>query len=59
MPDMEREHTMSIRCFYEGGNHHTQHYPMIEIDEIPKWIKAYWYTHPNLEAISVKVWMDN
>ena len=55
MPDMERKHRMSIRCFFEDGGH-TQHYPEIEIDEIPKWVKAYWYTHPNLSAISVKVW---
>lgn len=53
---MDEQHKMSVRCFYENGDNYTQHYPEIKIDEIPLWVKAYWYTHPTLEAVSIKVW---
>ena len=59
MPDMERLHRMSVRCFYANTEDYTKHFPEIAIDDIPKWVKAYWYTHPNLQSISVKIWMED
>lgn len=49
---------ISIRCYFGGGtDNYTQHYPDIKLTEIAKWIKAYEFTHANVQSISVKVWI--
>lgn len=55
---MDELHTMSIRCYFADGGK-TQHYPELKITDVPNWVKAYWYTHPNLESITVKIWTKN
>ena len=48
---------ISIRCYYPGKpDNYTQHYPEIKLSELPKWIKAYQYTHPTMQSMSIKMW---
>lgn len=42
-----------FRCYY-GTNYNT-HYTSLSLKEIPKWIEAYQFTHPNVKSISVRV----
>lgn len=49
---------VSFRCYYPSGK------PCCKVQEIaladiPKWIEAYLFTHPNCTAITVKVWTHN
>ena len=49
---------LSIRCYYENGNH-TEHRQMMKLSDIPKWIEAYKFTHPECKAITVKRWFND
>lgn len=51
------EYKMNFRCFYDEGNH-TDHRRTLRLDEIGKWIDAYIYTHPEVTAITVKVYIS-
>lgn len=55
----KRTYEMSIRCYFPGTNNFTQHYPELELKEIPKWIEAYSFTHENLQSVTVKVWVKD
>lgn len=55
-------YNVSFRCFFsdEMGRHYTNHYQNdFPLDDIPKWLDAYHFTHPNVESVSVKVWFVN
>lgn len=55
-------YNVSFRCFYddENGTHFTTHYnPAFPLGDIPRWIDAYPFTHPNCTAISAKVWLHS
>jgi len=49
---------MSIRCYYPSGEP-TSHYQKLKLTDIQKWIKAYQFTHPNCQAITVKIWLTD
>lgn len=49
---------LSIRCYYSNGNH-TQHFQDLKLSDIPKWIEAYKFTHPDCEAVTVKLWFGD
>lgn len=49
---------LSIRCYYPKGEP-TTHYQTMKLSDIPKWVEAYKFTHPNCTAITIKVWFDN
>ena len=49
---------VSFFCYYEQDAR-TQHYQPMPLKDIPRWIEAYQFTHPDVLAISVKVWMNN
>lgn len=51
-------YNISFRCFYENGNK-TQHRQALTIDQIPRWIEAYKFTHPDCTSISVCVYFEN
>ncbi len=46
---------ISFRCYYPNGNT-TDRRQSMKLTEIAKWIKAYQFTHPEVKAITVKVW---
>lgn len=54
-----KDYRMSIRCYFSGDDNYTQHYPVMPLKDIAKWIEAYRFTHPTAQAITVKVWLDN
>ena len=51
---------LSMRCHYRNGTdesaHYTQHHQDLPLRDIPKWIEAYRFTHPECTSISAKVW---
>lgn len=52
----------SFRCFYscDGDVNTTTHYnPAFALSDIPRWLDAYKFTHPNCTSISVKVLFTN
>lgn len=47
-----------FRCYFPGNkDNYTDHRAQIPVEEIPKWIEAYTYTHPACTMISVRVYM--
>lgn len=55
---MKRTYDISFRCYYRGAGNYTTHRQVMPLKNIPKWIEAYTFTHPNVESISVKIWFD-
>lgn len=49
---------LSIRCYYPNGNH-TEHRQSMKLSDIAKWVEAYKFTHPDCEAITVKLWFSD
>jgi len=48
-----RTYMVSFFCYYDGNC--TRHYRTLRMSEIPKWIAAYEYTHPNVKAITAMI----
>ena len=49
---------ISMRCYYPNGEPTTHRQPL-KLSDIPKWIEAYQFTHPNCQAITTKVWLTD
>lgn len=54
-----KQYAMSIRCYFQGKDNYTQHYPMLPLIDIQKWIECYEFTHPNVESVTVKIWLHD
>lgn len=52
---MKPTYNICFRCKYPDGGQ-TEHRQDLKLNEIHKWIEAYFYTHPRVETISVKIW---
>lgn len=52
---MEQERIISFYCCFENGGR-TKHRQQLRIEDIPRWIEAYLFTHPTVASISVKLW---
>ena len=60
MAKAKQEYAMSIRCYFPGtANNRTQHYPVMPLRDLPKWVEAYQFTHPTAESITVKIWLKD
>ena len=62
MPVNTEKYNVSFRCFFDndGDPHFTTHYiPQFPVKDIPKWLSAYHFTHPNCTSVSCKVWLVN
>lgn len=55
---MKQEYRVSFRCYYKTGEY-TKHFQIMPLKDIPKWIEAYMFTHPEVSAISVKLWTND
>ena len=55
---MTTEYDLSIRCFYAGSDNYTQHRQSLRLKDIPKWVEAYKFTHPAVQSISIKIWLN-
>ena len=49
---------ISIRCHYPNGNQ-TEHRQDLKLSDIPKWIDAYKFTHPDCKSVSFKIWFSD
>lgn len=54
---MEKSFDMSIRTYY--GTDNNNHRRIMKLSEIKKWIEAYKFTHPDVTAISIKIWFKD
>ena len=57
MKEINKTYQISFRCYYPDGEP-TNHRQELKLKDIPKWIEAYIFTHPNCESITVKVWFN-
>lgn len=50
---------ISFRCQFPGAqDNYCDHRAHIKLAEIPKWLEAYHYTHPNVKCITVRVFFE-
>lgn len=59
--NIDDKYNVSFRCFFpsDGETNATTHYnPSFALSDIPRWLDAYKFTHPNCTAISTKVWFN-
>lgn len=49
---------LSIRAYFPGLGNYTTHYQDMDLKDIKKWIEAYKFTHPNCQAITVKIYLE-
>ena len=49
---------ISIRCHYPNGGQ-TEHRQPLKLADIPKWIEAYKFTHPQCSSVSIKIWFSD
>ena len=55
-----KTYKISIRCQYgESSENYTQHRQRLTLGDIPKWLEAYHFTHPNVYAFSIKIWLND
>lgn len=54
---MDQIYHMSFRCYYENGEP-CNHYRDLALSDIPRWMDAYKFTHPDCTSITVKVWFN-
>lgn len=51
----KKEYSISFHCCYETRL--TRHHQIMALSDIPRWISAYQFTHPDVQSISAKVWL--
>ena len=56
---MGKLYEISIRCYFNGQRNYTTHYQTMPLKDVAKWVEAYRFTHPNVEAITFKLWMKD
>lgn len=60
MAARKKDYHMSIRCYFPGGgDNKTQHYPVMPLKDIAKWVEAYEFTHPTAESLTIKIWLKD
>ena len=55
---MKQEYNVSFHCYYKTQGNITRHMQRMPLKDIPRWIEAYMFTHPEVVSISVKIWMN-
>ena len=55
---MKKNYDLSIRCYFPGVNNFTQHRQIMPLKDVEKWVESYRFTHPTLQAVSVKIWVN-
>lgn len=57
-----QKYNVSIRAFYDLESHersaYTQHCRSLFLDDIGEWLDCYMFTHPNVKAFTLKVWLE-
>lgn len=53
-----QEFRFSFRCYYPNGGT-CDKYQTLKLSDIPRWIDAYKFTHPDCISISVKLWFND
>lgn len=49
---------LSFRCYYADRGKCDKHQEL-RLSDIPKWIDAYKFTHPECVSVSVKIWFTD
>ncbi len=50
---------ITFHCFFPDDTTPVRKTQDLKLSEIPKWVEAYKFTHPNCEAVSIKVWFHD
>jgi hypothetical protein len=61
MPRTKEIYNCSFRCYFpsDTGLNFVTHFQEIALSDIPKWIKAYQFTHPACLSVCVKIWLTS
>lgn len=53
-----KKYKCSIRCYFKHSTNYTHHLQRLKLTDIGTWVAAYGFTHPELESVCVKVYID-
>ena len=56
---MSKAQTCSVSFICHYNDNQTKHRQDMPLKDIPKWIEAYKFTHPDCKSISLKIWFDS
>lgn len=55
-----RKYHVRFRCFFGGTRENSvDHNAELTLDDIPKWLRAYHFTHPGVHSITMKYWPND
>lgn len=54
-----KQYDVNFRCYFPGAGNHTNHHCTMPLKEVERWVESYYFTHPNVESITVKVWFKS
>ena len=54
---MKQLYNLSIRCYVPGAGNHVTHRQIMPLEDVAKWVKAYQFTHPNCQSVSIMVYL--
>ena len=54
----QETYNFSFRCYFpsDDGVRYSTHYQRLALSDLPRWLDAYRFTHPNCLSISSKIW---
>ena len=52
------DYNINFRCYFPNGNYN-DHRRKLNFEDIPRWIDAYKFTHPDCTSISIKIWFSD
>ena len=56
----KRKYHIRFRCYFgEDRENYTTHNMVMPLKDIPRWLEAYHFTHPNLKSVTFKYWPND
>lgn len=60
MGKSKRAYHIRFRCFFGGKrDNYVDHNVTLALADVPKWLEAYHFTHPNVQSVTFKYWPND
>lgn len=60
MAKAKKAYHIRFRChFGKNPKNYVDHDAVMPLGDVPKWLEAYHFTHPNVQSVSMKYWPND